>query len=232
VGSYLLMPPSDYLPTGNRNLVFGMLLPPPGYNLEHQQTIAQRVETTMRPYWEANEAPPGAEREQAIANLPPVPTFDFATMSPGPAITPPPIENYFFVAFDGMMFHGAISENSKRVADIQDLFAHATRAENAPGVLAFAFQVPLFQLGGSTGSAVKIDFAGDDLSQVAAAAQAVYGHPAEPEQLQSARPGAAGRPQSSRARRPGHDACRTGPCGADGGRWRDRGRISQGRRIG
>src|SRR5690606_9546704 len=34
VGSYMLMPPADYLPKGNRNLVFGLIIPPPGYNLK------------------------------------------------------------------------------------------------------------------------------------------------------------------------------------------------------
>lgn len=174
LGSWWLMPPSDYLPTGNRNLVFGMLLPPPGYSIEHQQVIGGRIEAEMRPYWEAAAMAPGPQREQAEASLPQIQPFDYATMSLGPAITPPPIENYFFVAFDGIMFHGAISSDSRRVPDVSALFNNATRADNAPGVLAFAFQAPLFQLGGSTGSAVKIDFAGDDLAHVSRAAQAVY----------------------------------------------------------
>jgi HAE1 family hydrophobic/amphiphilic exporter-1 len=174
LGSWWLMPPSDYLPTGNRNLVFGMLLPPPGYNIEQQKAIGERVEAEMRPYWEAAEIPPGAQREQAEANLPQIQPFDFATMSMRPPVTPPPLENYFFVAFDGIMFHGAISSDDERVPDVSALFNHATRADNAPGVLAFAFQAPLFQLGGSTGSAVKIDFAGSDLSRVSEAASAVY----------------------------------------------------------
>jgi HAE1 family hydrophobic/amphiphilic exporter-1 len=174
MGTWALMPPSDYLPTGNRNLVFGMLLPPPGYNLDQQTAIGQRVETEIRPFWEASDLAPGDQRERALSKLPQIPTFDFTTMSPGPMVTPPPIENYFFVAFDGIMFHGAISQDPSKVVDMKDLLQHATRAENAPGVLAFAFQVPLFQLGGSSGSAVKVDFAGADLNKVADAANAVY----------------------------------------------------------
>src|SRR5690606_5967253 len=34
VGIVLLTPPLDYLPQGNRNIVFGMLIPPPGYNVD------------------------------------------------------------------------------------------------------------------------------------------------------------------------------------------------------
>ena len=175
VGTWQLMPPSDYLPTGNRNLIFGLMIPPPGYNIEQQEKVGQRVEAEMRPYWEAGALPAGSEeRKQAEANLPQVPTFDYAKMQPGPSITPPPLDNYFFVAFDGINFHGAISSDASRAPDVMPLFNHATRADNAPGVLAFGFQVPLFQLGGSSGSAVKIDFAGDDLGEVGAAAEAVY----------------------------------------------------------
>jgi HAE1 family hydrophobic/amphiphilic exporter-1 len=173
IGSWLLMPPADYLPKGNRNLVFGLIIPPPGYNLEAQEAIGMRVEATIRPYWEAAAHPRGTpEYERAAASLPGVPTFDFATMSPGPMITPPPIDNYFFVAFDGIMFHGAVGTEEKAAVDVQALLNHATRSDVAPGVIAFAFQVPLFNLGGASGSAVKINFAGDDLGAVTRAAEA------------------------------------------------------------
>jgi len=174
IGSWLLMPPSDYLPAGNRNLVFGLMLPPPGYNLDQQGAIASRVENDLRPYWEAAEHELDSPAyDNAKAALPTVSTFDYATMSPGPDITPPPIENYFFVSFDGIMFHGAITTEEDKVVDVMPLFAHATRADNAPGVMAFAFQVPLFQLGGTSGSAVKINFSGADLAKVSTAAEGI-----------------------------------------------------------
>lgn len=161
VGTVLLMPPTDYLPAGNRNLVFGLLIPPPGYSLAQQSELGRRIEETIRPFWEAGETEPGTpEREAALAALPAVPTPDRGE------VTPPPLANYFLVAFDGIMFHGGIAEDPERAVDMLPLFAHATRPEVAPGVLAFAFQVPLFRLGGSTGSAIKIDLAGDDLDTV------------------------------------------------------------------
>ncbi len=174
VGTAWLIPPTDYLPTGNRNLVFGLLIPPPGYNLDQQAELALRIEETVEPYWEAAKLEPDSpERAAAVASLPPVPTFDMAAGRPGEPVVPPPLVNYFLVSFDGIMFHGGISDDPRRVVDLMPLFAQATRGEVAPGVLAFAFQVPLFQLGGRTGSAIKINFAGDDLDQVAAAAESV-----------------------------------------------------------
>lgn len=84
-GSMKLMPDADYLPTGNRNLVFGLLIPPPGYTLDRQADIATRIEAVMRPYWEAGELPAGSdERADAIAALPSVPTFDRAKGRAGP----------------------------------------------------------------------------------------------------------------------------------------------------
>ncbi|MGI9014455.1 MAG: efflux RND transporter permease subunit [Phycisphaerales bacterium] len=175
-GTIKLMPPTDYLPSGNRNLIFGMLFPPPGYNLDHQQRLAERAESTIRPYWEVveqNEKGSDAYADAAAA-LPEVATFDWMLQAPGPPITPPPIENYFFVGFEGMMFHGAVSADPARAVDLPPLFAHATRAEMMPGVMGFAIQTPLFQLGGSTGSAIRVDLTSDNLAEVTAAAQAAF----------------------------------------------------------
>jgi HAE1 family hydrophobic/amphiphilic exporter-1 len=175
VGTLRLLPPSDYLPQGNRNLVFGLLIPPPGYNIDQSVELAERIESTVRPFWEAGELEPGsAEQRAAVASLPEVPTFDYAKGAPGEPIVPPPLENYFIVSFPGSMFHGGISTVPERVVDHMALFNHATRAEQAPGVLAFAFQVPLFRLGGATGAAVKINFSGDDLDEVSGSAMGVF----------------------------------------------------------
>ncbi|MCA9296146.1 MAG: efflux RND transporter permease subunit, partial [Phycisphaerales bacterium] len=174
VGSYLLMPPIDYLPRGNRNIVFGLLIPPPGYNMDQQVAMAKRIEAVVEPYWEAAKLEPGSEaRAEAERNLPSVPTFNYMTGQPGDPVVPPSLENYFVVGRENTMFHGGIATNGDRIVDVVPLFAKATSPARVPGVLAFAFQLPLFRLGGSTGSAVKIDFSGDDLSEVAGAATAV-----------------------------------------------------------
>jgi HAE1 family hydrophobic/amphiphilic exporter-1 len=54
VGSLLvawaLLPPMEYLPTGNRNLVFGILVPPPGYSIEELEATGNRLQTFMARY--------------------------------------------------------------------------------------------------------------------------------------------------------------------------------------
>ncbi len=175
-GSFFLAPPADYLPSGNRNLVFGLMLPPPGYNLEKQAELAERVEETIRPFWEAGWTEPGSpEREAAVAALPKIPTRDWMTGQPGEPVVPAPIQNYFLVSRGGTMFHGAIAEDDARATDNVPLLAHATRGEVLPGVLAFGFQVPLFRIGGASGAAIKIEFSGEDLSEVSRAAGASFG---------------------------------------------------------
>ena len=173
-GTLLLMPPADYLPQGNRNLVFGLIIPPPGYNIGQMNDIADRIEQTIRPFWEAEDLKDDARAyKSAVAALPAVPTFDWVEMKPGKPVVPPTLTNYFLVSFEGILFHGAVSSDAGRVVDVLPLFSHATRAEMVPGVIAFPFQVPLFQLGGSTGSAVKLQLSGPDLDEVTRVGTAV-----------------------------------------------------------
>ena len=174
LGIRMLMPPLDYLPMGNRNIVFGLLIPPPGYNLDQLTQIGQRVEKVMRPAWEAapdqykveSVARGGAAKADKRVKVPPFP-------GQPPSVMPPPIENYFLVSFEGRMFHGAISKEKKRVKDLIPLLNHATSGHNAPDTISFAFQMPLFRVGGNTGSAIKIDIKGRDLESVSAAARAL-----------------------------------------------------------
>ncbi|MGF1632619.1 MAG: efflux RND transporter permease subunit [Phycisphaerae bacterium] len=61
VGSFFavmaLMPPTDYLPPGNQNLIFGILAPPPGYNVDEFRRMGSEVEDYLRPWWEAADDP-------------------------------------------------------------------------------------------------------------------------------------------------------------------------------
>ncbi|MHC4108799.1 MAG: hypothetical protein ACYSTY_12000, partial [Planctomycetota bacterium] len=137
--------------------------------------MADRIEQTARPFWEAGLLKRDPEAyAQAVSQLPAVPTFDWQTQQPGPPLVPPSLENYFLVTFEDILFHGAISDDPNRVVDLIPLFQHATRPEVIPGVFAFPLQVPLFQLGGSTGSAVKLQLAGPDLSEVVRCAEMVF----------------------------------------------------------
>jgi HAE1 family hydrophobic/amphiphilic exporter-1 len=54
VATWMLMPKVEYLPEGNRNLVFGILLPPPGYNIDELLRMGDLVEERLIPYWDVD----------------------------------------------------------------------------------------------------------------------------------------------------------------------------------
>ncbi len=58
------------------------------------------------------------------------------------------------------MFHVAISRRQKARVDSIPLLNHATAGSSAPDTFAFAFQMPLFRVAGTTGSAIKVDVKG------------------------------------------------------------------------
>ena len=93
----------------------------------------------------------------------------------------------FLVNFNGLLFQGAIAQDhdldengelveiNKRIADVVPFMQNAVSGPNMPDVFGAAFQMPLFQSGGSSGSAIKIDLFGEDLKQVEQATGALFG---------------------------------------------------------
>src|SRR5690606_4502553 len=90
-------------------------------------------------------------------------------------VLPPALDHYFLVSFEGRMFQVGISADKKRVVDVIPAFDAATAGTAAPDNFAFNCQMPLFRLGGATGSAIQIDLKGRDLDAVSTAAGATFG---------------------------------------------------------
>jgi len=163
-GAYLLMPPLDYLPTGNRNLVFGGLLIPPGYSVGQQEEIAQRIEDQLRPYIEAD-----LKRPETLANLEPIFRYD----APTTPYAPVPIANFFIGSFGGGMFVGAVSQDEERVIPIGSLLTGIMNT--IPDAFGGAAQTPIFGQGIRQGNTVDVEIAGPDLARVVAAAAQLQG---------------------------------------------------------
>jgi HAE1 family hydrophobic/amphiphilic exporter-1 len=174
VGSGWLMPPLDYLPAGNENLVLGFLLSPPGYSVDEYRRMGVVVEDGdpkdpfdgIRPFWEARSNSPEARL------LPPVDVPVGADRKTNRTVTPPPIENFFFVAFGGMAFMGCTSQDPANVAPLVNVMERA--GSRLPGVFAFFFQTSLFG-GGLTGNSIDIEIRGDQLDEVVASGDAIAG---------------------------------------------------------
>lgn len=157
-GAYLLVPPLDYLPKGNRNLVFGGLLIPPGYSAEHMTQIAERIEDQLRPYVEAN------EDRASLASLKPIDRME----APGHPFDPVPIDNFFIGAFNGGMFCGATSGIEETVIPIGALLTNVMNT--IPGAFGGAQQSSIFGNGIEGTGSVNIEVSGPDLDRVSAAA--------------------------------------------------------------
>ncbi|MEM6458373.1 MAG: efflux RND transporter permease subunit [Planctomycetota bacterium] len=178
-GIYLLLPPLDYLPRGNRNVAFNVMVPPPGYTLDHLQEMGEDIQAVVQPAWEATEDKFVAEsrlrgrRSEGTGQTFTVPAGD--DHNPDLEVEAPLIDHHFMVAFDGRLFQAAIPRDPRKVVDVVPLLNHASRQEITSGdVFGFTFQFPLFRTGGTTGSAIKIDLAGDDLGRVGDAGRALF----------------------------------------------------------
>ncbi|MEM8811315.1 MAG: efflux RND transporter permease subunit [Pseudomonadota bacterium] len=131
------VPEQEYLPDGNRNLVFGVLIPPPGYNLDTTTTIAERIERTARPLWEKDVDDPEG---------------------------PPAINSFFFVALTGNSFVGASAKDGTRVNELIPVLSRPIFAE--PGTFGFMSQRSLFGRGIGGGKVIELNISGPELDQI------------------------------------------------------------------
>jgi HAE1 family hydrophobic/amphiphilic exporter-1 len=138
--SILIMPKLDYLPKGNRNLVFGIVMPPAGYNLNTNERIARNVADATKQYW--------ARGAYKIINKP----------------EDQKIERFFYVARLGRMFMAATHVNPQMAGELEAIIEGPARAE--PGVFAFMFQPSLFGRSIGSGRAIDIEIAGPDLETI------------------------------------------------------------------
>ena len=138
--TYVLLPKLEYLPEGNRNLVIGVLLPPPGYNLETTTRIARDVETAVRPLWASETGPQSAEGQ------------------------PPKMERFFFVARNAFTFVGAMSVDPQRAGELIPVLREPVFRE--PGTFGFITQPSLFGRGIGSGRSIDLDISGPDLTRV------------------------------------------------------------------
>ncbi len=139
--SWLLWPKVEYLPTGNRNLVFGILLPPPGYNLDELMDLGETVEGTLRPYWDVDPGTPEAAK------------LDY-----------PMIGDFFFVARGRSVFMGIRAHDGSRCAELIPLVQKSM--SSIPGTFGIAKQSSLFEQGLTAGRTIDVEIIGPDLKKL------------------------------------------------------------------
>ncbi len=149
-GSWTLWPKIEYLPSGNRNLVFGILLPPPGYNLDQLTKLGETVETELRPYWDVDPESPEAQK------------LDY-----------PVIGDFFFVARGRQVFMGIRAYDPQKAGLLVPLVQQV--GSKIPGAFAVAKQSSLFEQGLTAGRTVEIEITGPDLKKLVAMGGQILG---------------------------------------------------------
>ncbi|MBT3344469.1 MAG: efflux RND transporter permease subunit [Gemmatimonadetes bacterium] len=144
-----LLPKAEYLPTGNRNLIFGILLPPPGYNLDELIEVGQQIEDALRPRWDAR---PGTPEAAALDDL--------------------LVPHMFYVAFGRSAFMGARTDDPDRVKELIPLIQGPVFS--VPGMIAIVRQSGLFS-GFGGGRAIDIEITGPDLERLIGLAGQIFG---------------------------------------------------------
>ncbi|MCH7700801.1 MAG: efflux RND transporter permease subunit [Planctomycetes bacterium] len=176
LGSYWLVPATDYLPVGNRNLVFGFLFTPPGYSIDRFKQIAVAIEEGdpnnphdgIRAHWEAELDSP---EEAALA--PVTMTVGRGRSTVDVSVKAPPIDNFFFVSFGGGAFMGATSKYDQVVKPLVNVMSDA--GERVPGVATFFSQASLFGANLGGGNSIDVEVRGQDLDEVVAVAETLQG---------------------------------------------------------
>jgi HAE1 family hydrophobic/amphiphilic exporter-1 len=144
--AFFLSPPSEYLPEGNRNFVFSLLLPPPGYNLEELDQIGSVIVKELEPYWKEDGSVEYRE---------------------------PRIRNLFYVALGRLMFAGASTQDPLKARDLVPIFKRELR--KIPGFYATSYQSSLFGRGISSGRTIDVDITGPDLTRLVQFGGRVFG---------------------------------------------------------
>jgi HAE1 family hydrophobic/amphiphilic exporter-1 len=148
--SWLLMPKTEYLPVGNNNFLFGVVLPPPGYSLDEVSALRKPYDDALRPLWESEPGSPEARAQ------------------PGGGI-----QGFFYVALNDRAFMGARARKPLRVRELIPGFMRLSG--ELPGSIVVVNQASIFSRGFDEGRNIDIDVTGPDLPQLLALGGEIFG---------------------------------------------------------
>ncbi|OHB79084.1 MAG: hypothetical protein A2V98_03970 [Planctomycetes bacterium RBG_16_64_12] len=151
--SWMLMLPASYLHDGNKNFTFGLMFNPPGYSLEQNTSVAERLEGSVRPYWEAKDS----REATAIA-----PLADPQTGEPVPEV--PALDESFFVVSRGRVFMITTSKDPENVGPVRAILAQAMK--QIPGSHGYASQRSIFGRNAGGSNSVEVEVVGTDMQRL------------------------------------------------------------------
>ena len=149
-GSVWLMPQTGYLPVGNTNFLMGMMLPPPGYNVDEMTDIYHSYEEELKPLWQTTAGSPEALRQ------------------PGGGI-----DKFFFAAMPAFGFMGVSSRDPMRVRELVPPFFQLNA--KVPGAIVVTQQFSIFMSGQGEGRNIDVELTGPDLERLIGLGIQVFG---------------------------------------------------------
>jgi HAE1 family hydrophobic/amphiphilic exporter-1 len=155
--SRALMLPASYLPDGNKNLTFGQIFTPPGYSMEQNASVAERVESMIQPYWEAE------DDQQAAAIMP---LIDTQTGEPIESV--PALDEFFFTVSRGRVFMMTTSRDPENVKPVKDILKQAMG--QIPGCHGFSSQRSIFGRNAGGSNSVQVEVIGRDMQRLRSSA--------------------------------------------------------------
>jgi len=153
VATWLFLPKVEYLPSGNQNLVFAILLPPPGYNLDQLVAMGTDVEQNLAPYWDVDPNDPEVKRKNI-----------------------PVIEDFFFVARNRQVFLGVRAADPLRAGDLVPVIQSLPeQSKKMSGTFLVAKQMSLFERGLTAGRTIDVEITGPDIEKLVALGGQMFG---------------------------------------------------------
>ena len=147
--SLAIKPKTEYLPTGNTDFLFGLLLPPPGYTVTERAGIHKQFAGAMQ---HLKYHPPGTQEAQAL---------------PGGGL-----DTFFFGFQGGTIFMGVTANEPLRTSELIPTFYQAMT--NVPGAIAILQQWSLFEDESSEGRAIDVEIKGPDLERLIALGAEIF----------------------------------------------------------
>lgn len=147
--SWQLWPRVEYLPSGNRNLVFGIILPPPGYNIDQLMSLGEIVEAELQPYWDVEDDADDSDSEV------------------------PAIADFFFVVRGRSVFLGLRAKDPLRAGEYVPLIFQV--GKKLPGAITVAKQSSLFEQGLAAGRTIDIEITGPEVEKLVQLGGQIFG---------------------------------------------------------
>ena len=146
IGSWVLIPKAEYLPQGNRNSIFNILVPPPGYSPEKRREVGEYIYSQVEPYM----------KERGRDGM-------------------PQISNLFYVSADEFFIFG-VKCTDKDETRAKELIPLMTRIiHSLPDMFGVSLQPGIFEAELGRGRTVDVNVSTENLGEMVRAAGMLFG---------------------------------------------------------